>query len=56
MLERLGVFTHVIANHLPLAAELVFIGDQTIETHRSARVQLSGADADLRAETITESV
>ena len=36
--------------HLAVAADDVFVGRQFLETHRAARMQLVGADADLRAE------
>ena len=46
----------IIADDLAVSAKEVFVGHKTLETDRTAGMQLAGADADLGAEAVAESV
>ena len=46
----------IIRNDVSLSFHDILISDQTVETDRPARVKLAGADADLRAEPVAETV
>ena len=44
----------IITNDMPVAADQIFIGHQSFQTDRSARMDLSGRNADLSAESVAE--
>lgn len=46
----------VIAHDVARAGEAVFVGDDAIEAHGTARVELAGADADLGAEAVAKAI
>ena len=46
----------IITNDMPVAADQIFIGHQSFQTDRSARMDLSGRNADLSAESVAEAV
>src|SRR5229473_2448576 len=55
MPERLFAIA-VPGNDMAVAEEFVLVSCQTLETNWSTRVQLAGADSQLRAQTITKAI
>ena len=46
----------IIADDLAVSAEGIFVGDQALDTDRTAGVELAGADPYLGAEAVAEAV
>src|SRR5262245_14142494 len=56
MLEGPRARARVCRDNVPVSDQLILINEQSLYAHRSAGVRLVRADADLRSETITETV
>ena len=51
-----GVWATIILDYMSVAFQLVFVGDEPIQTYRSSWVEIARGDADFGTETIAKAV
>lgn len=55
-MRKSAPFRREIADDIPVSAQNVLVGAESLQPHRAARVNLAGGNADLRAEAVAIAV